>query len=296
MKTSRFLIVAVVVTLVTLGLLIQRQFAQREQVSKAPVVLDQPRDADEMQRFDLDGLEFERKLVKGAPFSAILTVEITQPGADGSNRTRTATSLIFRDAEGRTRRDRMPIQTSPSAPSADQQPQNSTINDPVTGFTYGLDHGARLYRRASFRPWAAAGSDEPAVVLAPSLNSAAPRSNSQSLPLPMTSDTRQTLKKSAIVASSEINNESLGEREVEGVKAEGTRISTSIPAGAQGNEQPMEIIIERWYFPALQTPVLIKRSDPRFGEIVYRLSEIKRGEPSSTLFVLPSGYRISLDK
>jgi hypothetical protein len=40
----------------------------------------------------------------------------------------------------------------------------------------------------------------------------------------------------------------------------------------------------------------IKRSDPRLGEIVYRLSEIKRGEPSSTLFVLPGGYRISLDK
>jgi hypothetical protein len=296
MKASRVLIVAVVITLVTLSLLIQRQFAQREQVSQAQVVLDHPRDVDEMQRFDLDGLEFERKLVQGAPFSATLTVEITQSDADGTNRTRTATSLIFRDAEGRTRRDRMTVQTSAGAPSADQQPQNGTINDPVAGFTYRLEHGARLYRRSAFRPWSASGSHEPAVVMAPSLNSAAPRSNSQSLPLPMTSDTRQTLKKSAIVASSEINNESLGEREVAGVKAEGTRISTSIPAGAQGNEQPMEIVIERWYSPALQTTVLIKRSDPRVGEIVYRLSEIKRGEPSSILFVLPSGYKISLDK
>ena len=69
MKIPRAAIIAVMVTvLATLGSLVQRQFAQSEPVSQAQLVLD-----DQTQRVDLDGLEFERKLVKGAPFSATLT-------------------------------------------------------------------------------------------------------------------------------------------------------------------------------------------------------------------------------
>ena len=293
MKTSRVLIVAVVVTLVTLGLLIQRQFAQREQVSKSQAASDETPDADQAQRFDLDGLEFERKLVKGAPFSATLTVETTP--SDGSARPRNFTSLIFRDTDGRTRRDRMP--QTPAAPNVEPQPQTSTINDPVAGFTYAIDHGPRTYSRGTFRSWSQSGSDDVTLATSLPLNPNNKTNNSQMLPTRMNTDNSRVLKGGTVIASSsEIKNEQLGEREIEGVIAEGTRIRTSIPAHAMGNAQPIEIIIERWYSPALQTPVLIKRSDPRVGEIVYRLSEIKRDEPSPTLFVLPSGYRMSLDK
>ena len=38
--------------------------------------------------------------------------------------------------------------------------------------------------------------------------------------------------------------------------------------------------------------VLSRRSDPRFGENVYRLANIARGEPSPDLFEIPAGYRI----
>jgi hypothetical protein len=293
MKTSRVFIVAVVVTLATLGSLIQHQFAQREQASKSQAVSDDTRDPDKAQRFDLDGLEFERKLVKGEPFSATLTVETTQ--ADGSARPRTMTSLIFRDTEGRTRRDRLP--QTPAAPNINPQPQNSTINDPVAGFTYALEHGSRIYRRGVFRSWSQSGADDVKLVMALPLSPNGQTRNSQMLPTRMNTDNGRPLKGGTIIASSsEIKNEQLGEREIEGVKAEGTRISTTIPAGAIGNEQPLEITVERWYSPELQTPVLIKRSDPRFGDIVFRLKDIKTGEQSKDLFVVPGSYKLSLDK
>jgi len=290
MKIPRAAIIAVMVTvLATLGSLVQRQFAQSEPVSQAQLVLD-----DQTQRVDLDGLEFERKLVKGAPFSATLTVEATQSGSDGSIRTRTATSLIFRDTEGRTRRDRMPLQLSSAAPVKNEQPQTSIINDPIAGFSYALEHGPRVYHRAAFRSWSEPGSDEAKT---PPVSITKGGRNSQMLPLPMNGDRGAALKKvTTVVSSNEIKSEQLGDREIEGVKAAGTRISTAIPAGSIGNEQPMEIIVERWYSPELQTPVLIKRSDPRFGEIVYRLRDIKPADQPASLFVIPNGYKISLDK
>jgi hypothetical protein len=36
--------------------------------------------------------------------------------------------------------------------------------------------------------------------------------------------------------------------------------------------------------------VLSKRSDPRVGETVYRLTNVKRSEPDAALFQVPSGF------
>lgn len=294
MKITRVPIIAVIATLAALltavGSLSQRQLAQHHPMSKPPV---DKQDADKTDRFDADGLEFERKLVKNAPFSATLIIETVHSSADGSSRTRTATSLIYRDAKGRTRRDRMPIQTSSAEPVRDPQPEITTITDPVAGFTYALEHRPRLYRRAVFHSSPESGSSDSRIVMTPAATAEAQAGNSQVLPMPMSGGSRQALKTSRAISSSEIKNEQLGDREIEGVKAEGTRISTSVPAGAIGNEQAMEIIVERWYSPELETPVLIKRSDPRFGETVYRLTNIKRGDPPATLFSVPSEYKVT---
>ncbi|MEJ7615589.1 MAG: TonB family protein [Pyrinomonadaceae bacterium] len=87
-------------------------------------------------------------------------------------------------------------------------------------------------------------------------------------------------------------HESLGKQTIEGVEAEGTRNTFTIPENAIGNERPIKIINERWYAPALQVVVMTKRSDPRFGETVYRLININRNEPSSTLFEVPADYTL----
>jgi hypothetical protein len=88
-------------------------------------------------------------------------------------------------------------------------------------------------------------------------------------------------------------HESLGKQTVEGVEAEGTRNTITIPAGTIGNERAIQIVSERWYSPELQAVVMTKHSDPRFGETTYRLTNISRGEPDHSLFELPAGYTIT---
>jgi hypothetical protein len=90
--------------------------------------------------------------------------------------------------------------------------------------------------------------------------------------------------------------EKLGRKEIEGVTTEGTRVTIAIPAGAIGNLAPIEIVSERWYSPELQTVVYSRRSDPRFGETTYRVTNIIRAEPSAELFQIPADYRVEQPK
>lgn len=90
----------------------------------------------------------------------------------------------------------------------------------------------------------------------------------------------------------ETHTDKLGTQNFEGVDAEGTRTTTTIPAGAIGNDRPIEIVYESWYSKDLQLTVYSRRSDPRTGEQIYRLTNISRSEPDSSVFAVPSGYRI----
>jgi len=79
---------------------------------------------------------------------------------------------------------------------------------------------------------------------------------------------------------------------IEGVEAEGTRTTLTIPAGQIGNEQAIQIVSERWFSPELQSVLMSKHSDPRMGETVYRVSGINRSEQPKALFEVPSDYKI----
>jgi hypothetical protein len=100
---------------------------------------------------DFGSLEFERKLVKGAPFSGTLMVEQVQNLADGTSATRTAVSQIYRDGQGRTRLDRM-AETHGATARVSDRPLITTINDPVAGFSYVLDPRTNVARRTMFVP------------------------------------------------------------------------------------------------------------------------------------------------
>jgi hypothetical protein len=92
------------------------------------------------------------------------------------------------------------------------------------------------------------------------------------------------------MANELVSRQDLGERIIEGVNAHGTRTTTTIPAGAIGNDQPLRIVSEEWFSPELQVLVLTKHSDPRSGETTYALSNIVRAEPDRTLFEIPADY------
>ncbi len=90
----------------------------------------------------------------------------------------------------------------------------------------------------------------------------------------------------------QVAHEDLGTSTIEGVTATGTLTTTTIPAGAIGNLQPIKVVSEEWFSPELKVLVLTKHSDPRTGETVYRLVNIVRAEPDASLFVVPAEHNL----
>ena len=86
--------------------------------------------------------------------------------------------------------------------------------------------------------------------------------------------------------------ESLGTKTIDGIKVEGTRVTFEIPSGQLGNDKPIQVVSERWFSPELQVLMMSRHLDPLAGEHVFKLTNIKRAEPSADLFAIPSGFRI----
>jgi hypothetical protein len=78
----------------------------------------------------------------------------------------------------------------------------------------------------------------------------------------------------------------------EGLRIEGTRTTSIIPVNAIGNQRAIDVISERWYSPDLQIVVKTYHSDPRTGKATYKLVKLVRGEPSTQLFEIPSGFTV----
>jgi hypothetical protein len=84
----------------------------------------------------------------------------------------------------------------------------------------------------------------------------------------------------------------LGTRDIAGVKAQGKLRSYEIPAGEIGNRNPIVVSDETWWSPDLQVTLYSKHSDPRSGDNVYRIENLKRDEPPASLFTVPSDYAV----
>jgi len=84
--------------------------------------------------------------------------------------------------------------------------------------------------------------------------------------------------------------EKLGQQVFDGVVAEGTRYSNTIPVDAQGNDRPIVTYWENWYSPELKIMILSRYVDPRSGENSTRLINISRAEPDPALFQVPRDY------
>ncbi|HEV7859838.1 MAG TPA: hypothetical protein VGO91_14575 [Pyrinomonadaceae bacterium] len=252
-------------------------------------------------------MSFDRKVVKGVPYSAEAVTETVQTLGDGNRIVRKSSAKIYRDSEGRTRRDQKLNAIGPFATSGDM-PQMSSINDPVSGVSYTLDERSRTARKLLFkRP----GSTPPPGHWELGTPGAPPPPNGAAKVAGPQERSRVMIvgdgPGSNAVFNSEVHVrqggpegkelpkpvvESLGKQTVEGVEAEGTRTTLTIPAGEIGNERPIQIISERWYSPELQTVVMTKRNDPLAGETTYRLTNINRSEPDRSLFEVPADYKI----
>jgi hypothetical protein len=86
--------------------------------------------------------------------------------------------------------------------------------------------------------------------------------------------------------------EDLGTQTILGVTAEGRRITRTIPAGQDGNDQAFTVTTEDWYSSDLRMNLLSIRDDPRTGTTTREVTEFQRGEPDPSLFQIPAGYAI----
>lgn len=260
---------------------------------------------------------FGGKVVKGAPYSAEAVTETVQTLSDGNRITNKFTSSVYRDSEGRTRREQS--FKGLGVLGVGEEPSKMVfIHDPVAGVTYSLDSRTHTaHKSAPFRFELKGG---PGVTTAQSQTfefkvgrGEAASSGNVIMTAPLGAGPEAARVPGPAVEhftfrteggagplvfrtgkgpNTNEKKEDLGKQMIEGVEAQGTRTTITIPAGDIGNERPIEIVSERWYSPELQLVVMTRHSDPRMGETTYKLTNISRVEPAKSLFEVPSDYTI----
>ena len=235
---------------------------------------------------------FGGKIVKGAPYSGEAVTESIQTLADGNRIVNRITSSIYRDSEGRTRREQT-LKGLGVLGNGEEPLQTIFINDPVAGVSFSLDSRSHIARKSvPFRFEFLSKPGAPAAEGQKFEFRVGPGDGEQLALKTETGVAASTyVFKQKSLNSNEVK-EQLGKQIIEGVEAEGTRTTVTIPAGEIGNERPIEIVSERWYSPELQLVVMTRHSDPRMGETTYKLTNISRAEPPKSLFEVPAGYTV----
>jgi hypothetical protein len=211
------------------------------------------------------GMEMGGRVVTGAPYSGVETLTTQEKFADGNSVNTSRSTQRARDGQGRTYSSQT---ITPSAATGKSPYTRTTIIDPVAGVRYELDSSTMI----AYESRMPQRRDRP--------------SGSTSTPPAPTASTR-TLPNGATQTVTP-----LGTQAVNGVQATGTQITEVIPAGAIGNAQPITSTRVTWISNDLRIPVQIKSTDPRVGTTDMELTSISTGEPSATLFAVPSGYTI----
>jgi hypothetical protein len=263
----------------------------------------------------------ESRVTRGAPYSAEAVTESIQMLGDGNRIVQRNVVRIFRDSEGRTRREQL---------GQDGEVVTINISDPVAESMYVLNPRTREAHRngvimASPSGAVTTGSTVPfsdGVVTATkspdggvsvearsgetgrvggSGVGAGPRGGggggaAPGAPsvdgAPLAAGGRGGARARVGGPAPNASREELGEQVIEGVIANGTRSTVVYEVGAIGNEQPMKIVTEQWFSPHLQVLVMTRHSDPRRGETIYRLTSIALSEPVKTLFEVPADYTL----
>lgn len=209
------------------------------------------------------------KVVTGAPYSAMAVIESTQTLSDGNTINRKVQTNVFRDSQGRTRRETTLPAVGPLAASG--QPKSFImIFDPVATTSYVLHPDTKIAEQLPSRP---GGGKNGAQM-----------------------ETKFEARIQREIADGTLKKDDLGVQTINGVSAQGTRYTRTIPAGQIGNDKVIVIVSERWYSPDLQIVVKSTRTDPRLGQTTYTLTNIQRTDPAATLFAVPAGYTVQAAK
>jgi hypothetical protein len=95
-----------------------------------------------------------------------------------------------------------------------------------------------------------------------------------------------------LAAPNPVRTENLGEEIILGFRAHGTRIITTLAAGAIGNDRPIDIVSEQWFSPELKLVMRSMHSDPWAGEFTTTVTKVSRGDQPAWRFEVPAQYKI----
>jgi len=212
------------------------------------------------------------KTVTGAPVTATFTTQTSETLGDGNKIKHNTSGTFTRNGAGSTRQDVTLPAIGPWATSGQTPPHVVLIHDVTANVLYTLDPDKLTARQFVPPNWRNGSNGGPAGQANGGTGPGFGRKN-----------------------SSDTVTSSLGTQTQDGLLLQGTRTTRTVPAGAIGNDNPIQITVDRWYSPDLQMNVIIKRTDPRTGETVFQLTNIQRQEPDPSLFQVPSSYTIQQD-
>lgn len=216
-------------------------------------------------------------LVRNKPLAAVFESKTAQLQANGTSLVRRITTKVYRDSDGRVRREQI-FHASDAASMPGEVAQTISIYDPVARYGYSINGTTRTALRYKLPQVPAVGAPLGA-------------------PLPLgveilRNDNAQTgaVRRYRLEPA---RIEPLGRQQIAGVEAEGVRVTIKVPAGAVGNANPVETVYETWIVRDLQMLVKSVASNPLRGEHTFRLITINRAEQPRSLFEVPAGYPIS---
>jgi hypothetical protein len=201
--------------------------------------------------------------LKGQPYSLLEKTTTVRTLADGTTIRSTHEEHKMRDSEGRTRMDLL------HEFKGETTIITATISDPVARTRTTLN--VRQKMAYTFH--------------LPELKPAPPPVDEKKL---------EELRAAAAKSRSTPNfqTEKLGGKNVSGIFAEGTRTTRLIPAGREGNDREIRVVIEQWVSPDLKIVVARSIDDPRYGVSTMEVSDLLRGDPDAALFQIPADYKM----
>jgi len=203
----------------------------------------------------------EGKVVTGVPMSGDLVVTRDTTLADGNRIHTQNQTKVYRDNAGRVRRE---VGFELNTPATGAAKRNMIIiTDPVAGKRYVLNPQNKTAHVMPLKPPKHLQGPPPPD------GEAGPKHD-----------------------DANVTREQLGTKTINGLQATGTRVTRTIPAGKIGNEQPIQVVTERWVSTDLQVPLTTTHTDPMMGTVITTLTNVSRTPPDVSLFQVPSDYKV----
>jgi hypothetical protein len=89
----------------------------------------------------------------------------------------------------------------------------------------------------------------------------------------------------------QVKVEKLGGKTIEGVYAEGRRVTRFRPPGVVGNDKPIVSVRDQWVAQDLKILLASTLEDPRQNQVTH-VTQLDRSEPDPTLFQIPSDFSV----